>query len=89
MDKLNLLREQILALTKEYGELLSAGNSELIPGESRVPYAGRVFGSDEVTALVDSALDFWLTHGRYSRKFETELAKKLGVTTAYFVNSDG
>ena len=87
MDKLKQLREQILALTKEYGELLSQENKGFIPGESRVPYAGRVFDSEEVTALIDSSLDFWLTHGRYSRQFETELAKKLNVRNAYFVNS--
>ena len=87
MDKLKQLREQILALTKEYGELLSQENKGFIPGESRIPYAGRVFDSEEVTALVDSSLDFWLTHGRYSRQFETELANKLNVRNAYFVNS--
>ena len=87
MDKLTQLREQILALTKEYGELLSGNSPEFVPGESRVPYAGRVFDSEEVTALVDSSLDFWLTHGRFSRQFESELARKLGVRSAFFVNS--
>ena len=87
MDKLKQLREQILALTEEYGTLLAQENKDFIPGESRVPYAGRVFDAEEVTALVDSSLDFWLTHGRYSRQFESELAKKLNVKNAYFVNS--
>ena len=87
MDKLNQLREQILALTKEYGDLLAANDPEFIPGESRVPYAGRVFDSEEISALVDSSLDFWLTHGRYSRQFESEFARKLGVRSAFFVNS--
>ena len=87
MDKLNQLREQILSLTKEYGELLAGNDPEFIPGESRVPYAGRVFDSEEITSLVDSSLDFWLTHGRFSRQFETGLAGKLGVRSAFFVNS--
>lgn len=87
MDKIIRLKEQILALTREYGTLLSAQNSDFIPGDSKVPYAGRVFDSEEITALVDSSLEFWLTHGRYSRQFETELAAKLGVRSAFFVNS--
>ena len=86
MDKLTQLRNEILALTKEYGELLSS-QKLFVPGESRVPYAGRVFDSEEITALVDSSLDFWLTHGRYSRKFEKDLAEMLGVRSALFVNS--
>ena len=87
MDRLTELREQILALTREYGTLLSEQGNVFTPGESRVPYAGRVFDQEEVTALVDSSLDFWLTHGRFSREFESELAKKMGVAKAFFVNS--
>ena len=86
MDKLKLLREQILALTKEYGKELSA-SGEFSPGSSKVPYAGRVFDERELCALVDSSLDFWLTHGRYSRQFERKLAEKLNVKSALFVNS--
>ena len=37
--------------------------------------------------LVDSALDFWLTYGEYSKRFEKELAKYLGTKYALLVNS--
>jgi CDP-6-deoxy-D-xylo-4-hexulose-3-dehydrase len=37
--------------------------------------------------LVDSSLDFWLTYGDYSKKFEKQLAKYLGVRWAFLVNS--
>ena len=40
------------------------------PGESRVPYAGRVYDEKEMSNLVDSALEFWLTTGRYTERFE-------------------
>ncbi|MEK7680146.1 MAG: lipopolysaccharide biosynthesis protein RfbH, partial [Deltaproteobacteria bacterium] len=40
-----------------------------------------------LVALVDSSLDFWLTAGRYHDKFETELAKFVGVKKALMVNS--
>ena len=37
--------------------------------------------------LVDSALEFWLTSGRYTDKFEEELAKYLSVKSCALVNS--
>lgn len=58
-----------------------------IPGKSRVNYAGRVFDEKEMTNLVDSSLEFWLTYGRYSRQFEKELAEFIGVKYAFLVNS--
>ena len=39
----------------------------------RIPYASRVFDEKEMVNLVDSALEFWLTQGRYSARFEKEL----------------
>lgn len=53
----------------------------------RIPYASRVFDEKEVTALVDSALDFWLTAGRYYEKFEKDFARYLGVKYVSLVNS--
>ena len=37
--------------------------------------------------LIDSSLEFWLTAGRYARKFENEFAKYLGVKYCSLVNS--
>lgn len=50
-------------------------------------YAGRVFDADEVVNLVDSALEFWLTSGRYTEQFEHDLAQLLDVKHCSFVNS--
>lgn len=47
--------------------------------EGRIPYAGRVFDEEEVVNLIDSALEFWLTGGRYTERFEKDLAAFLGV----------
>ena len=58
-----------------------------IPGESRIPYAGRVYDDREIAALVDASLDFWLTTGRYAQKFEKNLADFLGVKHCSLVNS--
>ena len=40
-----------------------------------------------MTNLVDSALDFWLTSGEYTEKFENDFAAFLGVKKAFLVNS--
>lgn len=45
----------------------------------RIAYAGRVFDEKEMCSLVDAALDFWLTAGRYAEQFEREFAQWLGV----------
>ncbi len=83
------LKSEILQKTKEYYELVHKPMQEktFIAGESRVNYAGRVFDEKEMINLVDSSLDFWLTYGDYSKKFEKELAKYLGVRWAFLVNS--
>lgn len=89
MTKQEQLKQDILQKTKEYYELVHKSNQEkkFIDGESRVNYAGRVFDEKEMQYLVDSSLDFWLTFGDYSKKFEKGLAKYLGVRYAFLVNS--
>lgn len=53
----------------------------------RIPYASRVYDSEEMTNLVDSSLEFWLTSGRYTEEFEKKLAEYLGVRYCSLVNS--
>lgn len=85
----NDLRADILAKVAEYYRLAHAPaqNAPFVPGKTRVNYAGRVFDEREMTNLVDSALEFWLTYGRYSRQFEEGLADYLGVRFCLLVNS--
>ncbi len=89
MTKQEQLKQEILEKTKEYYTLVHKPslNEEFIEGKSRVNYAGRVFDEKELEYLVDSSLDFWLTYGNYSKKFEKELAAYLGVRWAFLVNS--
>ena len=61
--------------------------SKFVPGKTKVHYGGRVYDSEEMVALVDAALDMWLTLGPYTRKFERKFAKTVGTTHAMFVNS--
>jgi len=46
-----------------------------------------VFDEREMVNLVDSALEFWLTYGKYSEEFETKLAEFLMVKYCAMVNS--
>jgi CDP-4-dehydro-6-deoxyglucose reductase, E1 len=80
------LREQILDLTKRYAELAHAPKP-FMAGQSPVPVSGRVYGAAEMQALVDSALEFWLTTGRYNDLFEKRLAKFLGIYNVMTCNS--
>ena len=83
------LRSDILAKTAQYYRLVHKAKAEdaFIPGTSRVNYAGRVFDENEMINLVDSALEFWLTYGNWSKDFENGIADYLGVRFALLVNS--
>ena len=89
MTKQEKLKQEILDKTKEYYELVHKPQQEkkFIDGESRVNYAGRVFDEIEMQYLVDSSLDFWLTYGDYSKRFEKELSKFLNIRWTFLVNS--
>ena len=52
-----------------------------------MPVSGKVFDAEEVVALVDSSLDFWLTAGRFADRFESEFAAFLGVRYSLLTNS--
>lgn len=60
---------------------------EFIWGQDYIPYAGRVYDEKEMISLVDSALDFWLTAGRFAKQFEAEFARFLGVKQCILTNS--
>src|SRR5665213_419190 len=56
-------------------------------GEDNVPVSGRHFDERELVYLVDSALDFWLTAGRFAERFEREFARWFGIRECVLVNS--
>ena len=80
------LRRQILELTAQYF-LESSPRGEFIPGVSHVPVSGKVIDANDVSAVVDSALDAWFTTGRFAETFERNLARFVGVRSASLVNS--
>jgi len=77
---------QILQLVRDYYQARHRPGA-FLPGQSKVPYAGRVFDAEEMVAAVDSILDFWLTLGPQGEAFERELAQAVGVRHALIVNS--
>lgn len=81
------LKAQILELTREYYKEVHAQKNEFEPGKSFVHYGGRFFNDEEMVNLVDSSLDFWLTQGPWTRKFERRLADWLGVKFCAVTNS--
>ena len=81
-------RDQILSMVSDYcAEFhLKDKDRPFVPGE-RIHYAARVYDSEEMVNLVDSALEFWLTMGRYTREFEKSFGEYLGVRFVSAVTS--
>ena len=77
-------RESILQLAEAYCEKYHKKSWQ--EGE-RIPYAARVYDAREMRNLIDSALDFWLTSGKYTEQFETGFAQYLGIRFCSLVNS--
>lgn len=87
MAKKEELKAQILELTREYYKEVHAQKKDFEPGKSFVHYGGRFFNDEEMVNLVDSSLDFWLTQGPWTHKFERRLADWLGVKFCAVTNS--
>ncbi|MBI2160135.1 MAG: lipopolysaccharide biosynthesis protein RfbH [Candidatus Rokubacteria bacterium] len=80
------LKQEILAKVRRYWEVAHRP-APFVPIKSRVNYAGRVYGPEELVNLVDASLDFWLTLGPWGDLFEAKLRKYLGCRDVVLVNS--
>ena len=67
------LREEILRLVSRYHEVAHVPKP-FIPGETKIPYAGRVYDDEELRLGVESILQFWLTAGPFANQFESRCA---------------
>jgi len=81
-----VLRKQILDSVNRY-HAAAFPERVFVPGETPVPCGGRAFDADDMAHLVDAALDFWLTGGRYAAQFEHEFARFVGARHAVLCNS--
>lgn len=86
MSREEEVRSEILQKVKELYEIREK-NKIFVPGKTKVNYAGRVFDEKEMVAVIDSALDFWLTLGPKGRQFCDDFSKYLGVKHCLVTNS--
>ncbi|MDB8566200.1 lipopolysaccharide biosynthesis protein RfbH [Turicibacter sanguinis] len=87
MGRLEELKEAIFINVKEYYQEKYQNSQLFIEGETYINYGGRYFDEKELLNLVESSLDFWLTTGRFARKFEQNFANYLGVRYCSLCNS--
>ncbi|MFH0777765.1 MAG: lipopolysaccharide biosynthesis protein RfbH [Candidatus Eisenbacteria bacterium] len=80
------MEETILSLVRAYCRKFHR-EQEFVPGKTRIPYAGRVYDENDMASLVSSALEFWLTAGRFAKKFEERFSEYLGVRHVVLTNS--
>ncbi len=83
---MHLLKQQILDLVTQYGELTEK-KCTFDPGKSIIPPSGKVIGASEMRLMVESSLDGWLTAGRFNDAFEKKLAQFLQVKHVLTTNS--
>jgi CDP-6-deoxy-D-xylo-4-hexulose-3-dehydrase len=81
------LKREILDKVRRYFQVVHKPRREFVPRKTRVQYAGRVFGEQEMVNLIDSALDFWLTLGPYGELFEQTMKCFFEAKDFVFVNS--
>ena len=86
-DREKQLTSEILDKVRELAALRFAEERTFEPGKTTIGYAGRVYDADEMVNVVESGLDFWLTAGRFAKRFEDKLAAMYGVRSASLVNS--
>lgn len=80
------IKQEIFSLIREYRQVEDAEKKPFASGD-RIPYCSRVYDAEEQINLVDSALEFWLTAGRFCQEFERGLGEFLGVKHVAAVNS--
>lgn len=78
-------KEKIFESVKEYYKEYHQ-KKEYHEGD-KINYSGRVYDETEMINLVDTALDFWLTTGKYTNEFEKKFAEILDVKYCSVVNS--
>src|SRR4051812_30233231 len=78
MSDLGALRAEALAAAERYARAAFEQPVEFVPGQTVVPVSGKVIGAPELSAVVDAALDGWLTEGAWAERFRTRLAAVSG-----------
>ena len=79
--------QELVHQLAELGMLHRHPRSIFQAGETPIPVTGKVFGVEELGGAVEASLDFWLTAGPYTERFESRFAKTVGMRHAFMVNS--
>lgn len=85
-DKDKELRQQAIEAAIRYYKYKHTNKKPFTAGDN-IPYGGRIFDESEISVLIDSALDFWLTSGRFTEQFEGNFANFLKINHCSLVNS--
>lgn len=59
----------------------------IIPGVNYIPPSGKVLDANDLTNLLESSLDMWLTAGRFADEFEKRFAEFMNQKFCLLVNS--
>ncbi|MDI6752341.1 MAG: lipopolysaccharide biosynthesis protein RfbH [bacterium] len=79
------IKDEIHTKIKDYYSLFHRKRFE--PQKTKIHFAGRCYQEEELIAGCDAVLDFWLTAGRNTNKFEEKFSEYLGVKHVVLVNS--
>src|SRR4051794_38768325 len=85
-DPADSTRSAILDLVRRYHDEAFV-RPPFVAGVTHVPVSAKVFDGEELVLLVESALEFWLTAGRFATAFEERFAALLGARHASLCNS--
>lgn len=86
IDTLKRIRNEIDGLVKDYCDLKYLAKDVDLDNDP-VPVSGKVIGYPEISNMVSSSLDGWLTTGRFNDAFERKLGEFLGAKHVLSVNS--
>ncbi|PIQ59381.1 MAG: lipopolysaccharide biosynthesis protein RfbH [Bdellovibrio sp. CG12_big_fil_rev_8_21_14_0_65_39_13] len=59
----------------------------IVPGVDYIPPSGKVIDAEDLTNLLESSLDLWLTAGRFAKEFESRFADFMNQKFCLLVNS--
>ena len=77
------IRFQINKILKNF----KFNKENFVPGKTKIPVSGKVIDNTEVKNICMSALDGWLTTGRFNKSFENKLSNFIGTKLLMTVNS--
>jgi CDP-6-deoxy-D-xylo-4-hexulose-3-dehydrase len=83
------LRNQVRNAVRDYYRAVHQPRqlAPFIPGKTPVPVSGKVYDFEDMATLMEAALDFWLTTGRFAAAFEKSFSDFLGTMHTSLCNS--